>query len=810
MQGFFHDCRYALRQLRKTPGFTVVAVLSLALSIGATTAVFGIMYEAIIHPYPFRDWQRIALTAYIDQGGNSQCCLDLTGAQVQRLREAQSVEEILAYQEQDLGLTDGNLPENVHVIYWTPNAISYLGVPPALGRGFVLSDAAEGQDPQPVAMLGYRFWQSHFGGDPGVLGKTIEVAHQSYKIVGVLSSKIFWGTAEVLLPVKLTADPTTRLYADIRLKPGVTVDAATAELEPLFAEFAKETPLYFPVGFHLRMRLMVAGISKELGPPLYLLLGAVSVLLLIACLNVAMLLLARGAKRQYELAVRAAIGAAHRRLVRLLLTESLILAFFGEILGIGLAYALQRLLVSELPQFLRAREYLIYINIPVLLFSVGLVLVAVLVFGLVPALQSSRRQIGHTMQLQAQNITGGGRLSGNFFITAQVALTLVLLVAAVTGISAFLRLIHNNLGYNPKNAMVLHVPLQPNSYTTWQARAAYLDRLKEKIAAVPDVTAAGISTETVPPSTGMTTSLEIFGKNSLGNQEVDAGFVSQEYFDALQIPLRRGRLWSQTEIMTAAHLAVVNQALAQQYWPDGDAIGKQIRLPRLTVNPTEPGAPAGNDWAEIIGIVGDALNDGLQNPVKAAAYFPYTFHMPMAIDIMVRTRGNPLGLLQSFRIQAQTVNADQQIGGEDTQTLEDFVAEEDDWETEHVVAILFSGFAVITLLLAAAGLYSVVSYTVAQRTREFALRMALGAQRADVLLSVFLSTLKIVVLGFAAGLVLSLLLKGVVAHWAFTPPGGPLVFFLMAPLLIGVAMLAAFLPARRAMSVDPMKALRYE
>ncbi|HYL93795.1 MAG TPA: ABC transporter permease [Alphaproteobacteria bacterium] len=811
MQGVFYDCRYALRQLRKTPGFTLVAVLSLALGIGASTAVFSIVYAAIINPYPFRDWQRMTWLAYLDQTGNPQCCLNLTGTQAQRLREARSIEEIVPYQQQDLVMTGGDLPEDINTIYWTPNAINYFGVPPALGRGFIPSDAPAGQDPQPVAMLGYRFWQRHFGGDPGVLGKTIELSHNSYRIIGVMSSKISWGGADVFLPLKLTPDPNTRLLTTIRLKPGATVDGANAELQPMLEEFARETPVYFPFGFHVHLRTLFFGISTGLGPSLYLLLGAVTVLLLIACLNVAMLLFARGNRRQYELAVRAAIGAPQGRIVRQLLTESLVLAFLGEVLGIVLAYVLQRILIWELPGFLGVREPLIYINIPVLLFSVGLALVAVLVFGLVPAVQSSRRHISQTMQLQAQKITGGGlRRSGNLLIAGQIALSLVLLVAASTAITAFLRLMHSNLGYDPKNAMALNIPLRQNSYTTWQARSAYFDRLRERIASTPDVTTAAISTETIPPSRGWNTALEIFGRNTL-NQEVNAGFVSQEYFEALRIPLLRGRLWSKTEIMSAAHLAIVNQTLVRQYWPDGNAIGKQIRLPKLIPSPSkELGAPASDGWAEIIGVVGDALNDGLTKPVKAAAYFPYTFHMPMATKIMVRTRSNPLALLRLFRVQVQAVDADQQFAGEDTQTLEDFIARENDWQAEHLVALLFSAFALITVLLAAVGLYSVVSYTVVQRTSEFALRMALGARRADVLLSVLLSTIRIVLMGLAAGAALSLLLKSVVAQWAYAPPSSPLIFFLMTPLLIAVATLAAFFPALRAMSVDPIKVLRHE
>jgi len=534
-------------------------------------------------------------------------------------------------------------------------------------------------------------------------------------------------------------------------------------------------------------------------------------LLLIGCLNVSILLMARGTKRQYELAVRAAMGAGRGRVVRQLLTESLTLAVIGEVLGIALAYALQRVLIRELPNYLTARQASIHINLPVLLFSIGLTLLTVLAFGLLPAVQFSRRELRQAMQSGVQKISGGwGKHTRNALIAGQIALSLMLLAAAATSIRAFVRLMHTDLGYDPSNTVALGIPVHQNTYTTWQERSAYFERLQQKIASTPDVSAAALSIAAVPPANGWNTSFEILGRTPLGDQQVRTNFVSNEYFGVLHIPVLRGRLWDKAEAARGAHVAVINQTMAQLYWPKGDAVGRQIRLPKLVSNPPfQLSSPGSDDWLEIIGITKDALNDGLRSPVKPGIYLPYTFRMPMFTQILVRTRANPLSLLRTFRAQVKAVDSEQQVM-RNTSSLEEWIAQQDDWQREHLVAGLFGAFSMITLLLAGVGLYSVVSYTVAQRTNEFAVRMALGAQRSDVLLSVLLSTVSVVAMGVAAGSGLYLLVNRVVARWAYAPAKDPLILLLVTPVLVGVAVLACYLPARRAMSLDPIKALRHE
>jgi predicted permease len=811
MQSFFQDLRYALRQLRKAPGFTLVTVLSLALGIGATTAVFSIVYAVLIRPYPFRDWQRLVTLSYRDKSGTPRCCLGLNGTELQQLRQAKSVEEIVGTEFENLTTTGGDLPEDINAAYWTTNAIPYFGVPPVMGRGFIPSDAPEGQEPQPVAMLSYLFWQRHFGANQEIVGQSIELAHNSYKIIGVMSPRQTWGGADVYLPLKLTSDPNLRFNISIRLKPGVSTEAATDELSPVLQEFAKELPANFPKDFRLAIMPLSYGVVTGLGPSLYLLFGAVCLLLLIGCLNVSILLMARGPKRQYELAVRAAMGAARSRVIRQLLTEALLLAAIGEALGIALAYATQRLLIQELPGYLTARAASINLNLPVLSFSIVATLFTVIFFGLLPALQFSRRDLRHTMQIGMQKITGGwGKQTRNVLIAGQIALSLTLLAAAATSIREFLRLMNTNLGYDPHNTISLGIPVHQNSYTTWEARSMYFERLREKIASTPDVIGAAMSSTGQPPGGGWATPLEIYGQNALGDQQVRAQFVSAEYFGVLQIPLVSGRVWSAAENMRPAHVAVINQTLARQFWPNGDAIGRQIRLPKLTSgSPYDIVPPGSDDWMEIVGVVSDSLNDGLQSPVKPAVYMPNPFLMRMFTSILVRTRTNPLSLMRAFRAQVQAVDSEQQIM-KDSLSLEQLIREQYEWQREHMVAILFGAFSVITLLMAGLGLYSVVSYTVAQRTSEFALRMALGAQRGDVLINVLLSTIGVVAAGVTAGAGLYLLVKRIVAQWAYAPADDPMILLLVTPVLVVVAALACYVPARRAMSLDPMTALRYE
>ncbi len=812
MQSLWQDLRYAFRQLRHSPGFTLTAIISLALGIGATTAVFSVVYAVVLDPYPYADSDRMVHLTVKTKNGQTRW-LGFTGPQYQKIRESPSVESAFAQEDWNLTTTGGELPEDVGAIYLTGNAFNQLGVPALIGRGLQPSDAPEGQDPQPVAVLGYKFWQRHYSGERDVVGKTIQLVHKNYTIVGVAQQRFVWGDADVYLPLKVSFDPARADSVEVKLKPGVSHAAIDAEFQPLFEQFAKETPKHFPPdGFRVKVEGFNDRFMEEIGPTLALLLGSVALLLAIGCGNVSILLLARGTAREHEFAVRAAVGAGRSRIIRQLLTESLALSLSGAALGVMLAYRTVAVIVTLLPESSFPHEAAISINLPVLCFSVGLAILTGVLFGLSPAMQFSRPEVSQVMQASTKKVMGGirGKRIHNTLIAGQIALTLLLLASAGAAIQGFIKLNRSPLGYNPHNVMSVGIPVHDNTYTSWESRANYFTQLMEKVAAMPEVKMAGLSTNATPPDNGADNRFEILGKPTADDQHARLNFVSKEYFPVLQIPLLQGRFWDEAETKRGARLAVVNQTLARLYFPQGDAVGHQIKMPNLKADPPITQAIVeSDDWMEIVGVVGDALDDGLGKPVKPGIYVPYTIFMPPWTQILVRSDVPPMSILDGVRRQIQTVDADQQASGH-VRNLEEWITTQQEWAQQHLVATLFGAFAALALILAAVGLYSVVSYSVAQRTNEFGIRMALGAQRDDVLRMVLLSTTFSVGSGMLGGVVLSLVMGRVVAHWVQGNAINVAVLSGVTLLLAAVAAMACLLPAHRASTVDPMKALRYE
>ncbi len=811
MNNLFQDLRYCYRQLLKMPGFTLTAILSLALGIGATTAVFSVIYAILMNPYPYAAPDRMAHMRLIDSAGH-QNGLGLTAGQWQVVKKSPVVEDSFMADDWNLTVTGRDLPEDVNATYLTSNAFNFFGVPAAFGRGLLPSDAVGGQDPQPVVVVSYKFWQRHFGSDPSVIGKTMQLVRKTYTIVGVTAPRFTWEDADVYLPLKVTQDTVRTYYVGLRLKPGVTHQAADAALQPLMEQFAKEAPDHFP---KTHFKFHVVGLNedfqKQLGGTLYLLFAAVAFLLLIGCANVSILQLARGAARQHEFAVRSAIGAGRRRLIRQLLAEALMLSLVGAGLGVMLAYRAVDVITGLLPKYQFPHEAAIQLNVPVLLFSVALAVLSGVLSGLWPSLQLSRPDVVQVMQSTSRRVAGStrGRLMNNVLIGAQIALTLVMLAGAGAAMRGFLRLLHTPLGYDPHNIMSVGIPVHDGAYQTWDARSNYFELLRSKAASVPGVTIAAISTNATPPSNGWNTGIEVLGAPPKDDQKVRINFVSPGYFPILRIPLAQGRIWDEIENHHAAHIVVINQTMARRYFPNG-AIGHSLRIPEMKNDPPFRLSPS-NDipWLEIVGIVADKRNDGLRNPILPEAFIPYTLTMRMWTQILVRSEASPMTLLHAIGKQVNSVDADQQISG-NVEDLDHWIENQDEWQQEHLVAWLFGAFAVLALALAAAGLYSVVSFTVEQRTNEFGIRMALGARPADVLRVVFGSTVVSVGGGLAAGVMLTLALNNVLATWAEGSSRDILVLLLALVLLTFVATLACAAPARRASTVDPMVALRYE
>jgi len=812
MDSVLHDLRYALRQAIKNPGFALVAVISLALGIGATTAVFSVIYAALINPYPYPGADRIVRLTVQSKAGSGDW-VELNGPQVQQIRQLNIVESVLAMDYHALTLTGRELPENVNAVGLISDGFETLGVPTLLGRGLLPADAIDGQDPQPVTIVSYKFWQSHYFSSPDVLGKMLQLDHQNYQIVGVAAPRFTWYNADVYLPLKITQDPNLTFIINLRLRKGVTNAQANAALQPVLDQFARDMPKRFPEHFKVEVEGLNKWVVESISGTLYLLFGAVALLLAIGCGNVSILLLARGTARRHELAVRSAIGAGRRRIVRQLLTESLLLAVIGASLGVLASYGFLVGIKSLLPRYAFAPEVVIGINLPVLIFSVVVALATGVLFGLWPALQLSRSQIGQIMQSNVRRVAGSIRAhrTQSVLIAGQIALTLLLLAGAGSAMRSFARLINTTLGYDPHNVMSVGIPLHGNSYTTWAARGAYFEQLRTKVAETPGVTVAAISSNATPPRNGLRLRFEILGKPAIEEQMGAINMVSPSYFAALRIPIVQGQEWSETQNQNGAHVAVVNRTFALRYFPNGDVMGHSVKVPGIEDRPPEIlSAPnVADSWLQIVGVSEDVRNDGLRNPVKPAVYVPYALCMRQGIQILVRSEVSPLSLLHLVQKQLTAANPEQQTY-ETTGDLETWISEEPEWQQQHLATWIFGIFAWLALALGAVGLYSVVAYTVAQRTNEFGIRMALGAQRGHVIRVVFASTLASVGGGVLGGLGLALFMNSLIGKWVEGNLRDPLILLAGVVLLGVVSAIACAIPARHAAKVDPMTALRCE
>jgi predicted permease len=694
----------------------------------------------------------------------------------------------------------------------TSNGFQYLGVPMALGRGLLPSDAVGNVNPQPVVVLSYKFWQRHFNGNPAVVGQVMQLTRKSYTIVGVAPSRFTWDDADVYMPIDLALGHENAYAVGLRLKPGISHAAAASALGPLMQQFAKQSPANFS---QRPFRVTVAGLNDDfiqrLGGTLALLLSAVALLLAIGCSNVSILLLARGAARQHEFAVRSAIGASRSRIVCQLLTESLVLSLTGAALAILLAFRVVAVILTMLPESSFPHEAAIHINMPVLSFSVAVAVLTGVLFGLWPAVELSRPDLRGIMQAGTRKIAGrlGASAANNTLIAVQIALTLLMLAGAGASIQGFLRMMHTTLGYDPHNVMSVEMPIHYDAYNTWAKRSAYFEQMRQKVAQVPGVSMTAISETATPPASGWTTRIEFQGMRALDEQKTSIGFVGHTYFQLLRIPLTQGRLWDETENRNAARIAVVNQTLAHRYFPKGDVIGHSVKIPDLVQQPpfVLDGPGTDGSWYQIVGVVADKRNNGMREPVLPELYLPYTLSMDVVTQVLVRSDVPPLTLLHAIGKQINAIDSDQPLN-RDIRDLDHWISSQPEWQQERLIAWLFGAFAGLGLALAAVGLYSVVSYSVAQRTGEFGIRMALGAQRSHVLGIVYRSAAISLGCGVGAGAILALSLNKVFAHWEVGSSRDPFTLALVTLLLGVVAIIACAIPACRAASVDPVVALR--
>jgi predicted permease len=808
MNRLLQDLRHAFRQFRKSPGFTFTCVISLTLGIGATTAIFSVIYAVLIDPYPYKDAGRmvhVELRNKEDRGP----LLVVNGSEYQDLRKLACVDDIFLQQQKQVVLTGDHFPISVNAGQYSPNLFTYMGVPPVLGREFTPADAPGGKA-SPVAVLSYLFWKRQFGGNKNVIGNSLELDHKLYTVIGVAAPRFTWGDSEVYTPAMPTADPHDYWLAFVKLKPGTNLNLATQMFQSALDAFVKGDSKDFRYNRRAKIVSLNEEVLGKFSGTLVLLFIAVIALLVIGCANVSILLLARGTARQHELAMRSSIGASRGRLVRQLLTESVLLSFTGAVLGVFAAYLGVDAISSFLPFYSFPHEASIHVNAAVLAFSVAVALATGILFGISPAWELSRPSINQLVQAGGARHSGSahGRNTHRFLIAGQVALTLLLLAGAGAAMKAFLALTHVPLGFDADHVSNFNVSLPRGATSTWEARVNTNEQVREAVQQVPGVSSASVSTTYFPPFGGFNAKVEVRSQPTLSNPDAMLGLVSPEEFATLHIPLIEGRVFDDSEVKRGAHLAVVNQAFVKQFLAGHDAIGERVRSPMLKLQqPDFISAKAPDDWLEVIGVVGDARNDGLDRPAKPGIFLPYSFILPPDEFLMMRTQIDPEAAMVSVKERLRQINPEIVVSQDHTLTWWLYTQ---GWGQGRFIATLFSIFAVLALALAATGLYSVVSYAVTQRTQEVGIRMALGAQRANILRLVVSSTAMVLGVGVAAGVVLSVALSTTMSSWSGGTPRDPLTLFGSSLLLMLVAAIACLIPAWRAATVNPVVALRYE
>jgi predicted permease len=708
------DIRYGIRSLYRQPSVSIAGILSLALGIGATSAMFNVVYSTLLHPFPYADADRIVNPSLIDE---KQPLLPtwfpLEPPQYESFVKAKSIEDVLGFALASQPEIGGPFPEDVRIAYVTPNMNIFLGVAPLLGRGLQLSDAS-----QDVIVLSYKYWQRRFGGDPAVVGHTLDLNHQSFTIIGIMPARFTFtetvGNADSYIPWSASRSPA--LLPWIKLRRSVTPEMADAEFQAYLNRFKQETPLHFPKEFRVNVEPIAAPYIRRTGHTLALLFASVIFLLLIGCANCSVLLLARGQARQHELAIRSAIGASRFRMIRQLLIESLAIAFAGAALGTALSYWLARLPLKLMPATF-PQEAVITINWPVLAFSIAMALITGVIFGLAPALRSSRPDVSHMMQAQARTISATASRPLNLLIGAQIALTFILLGVAGAAIAGFMHITSMKLGYDPHNVGFIGIPLKRDPNKNHQAYANYISRVRDTVAAVPGVVSVGVASFGIPPSQpfggfGTLASFDVLGHQPEQPQHALVQLVSPEYFATLKISQRSGRLWSDDENRRGDFVAVINETFAQQYFPGHNVIGQQVRADSLKNDgrPASITSPNSADWRQILGVIADSQNNGLERPVAPAIYVPYTAFMWNNTRIFIRTAGDPQSMLQPLRAALHTFNPEQRISfTTEIETLEGALSVQPIWIQQHMFSILFSFFGGLALALSLFGIGSTVS-----------------------------------------------------------------------------------------------------
>jgi putative ABC transport system permease protein len=810
MRTVLQDLKYGARVLWKSPGFTLIAVVALALGIGANTAIFSAVNTLILRPLPYRDSDRLVSVWEYNRPRNRHQNV-INPGNFMDWRDQNSVfEGMAAFIDTRTNLTGKEEPVELPAQVATTNLFHLLGVEPIKGRSFTEEDATS--DANPV-VISYNLWQTRFGGDPKIIGQRITLSGKDSTIIGVMPAGFQWfikkgsltgKPAELWFPVKFTEEVRIRKgrgwSAVARLKPGVTVEQAQSEMTAVGSRLEQQYK-DFNTGWGVEIVPLREQFVGDIRPALWILLGAVGFVLLIACANVANLLLARATARQREIAIRTALGANRWRVVRQLLTESLLLSTVGGAFGLLLGWWGIEVLIAFSPRDLVVLDK-IGINFTVLFFTTGVSFLTGIVFGIAPALEATRLNTSETLKEGGKSIGGSPRARrlSSAFVISQVALSLVLLVGAGLMMKSLMRLQSVNPGFDAENVLTMRVILPTNKYKEDPQVVGFFKQAIERIEALPGVKSAGAVS--FLPFTGLAaaTSFKIEGKPEPAAGQKPGGEVrvaDKNYFRTMGIPVKSGRTFNDQEETEARHVVVINETLAQQYFPGEDPIGK-----RITINLGENPGPS-----EIIGIVGDVKHMSLDSETRPMAYWPHPELAYEGMTIVVRTTNDPLQMAAAVQREIQAIDPNQPVS--DVRTMEQ-------WLSESVArarfnALLLGLFSVVALVLASVGIFGVISYTVTQRTHEIGIRMALGASARDILKMVVGQGMLLAAVGIGAGLVASFLLTRAMTSLLFNvSTTDPVTFIFISLLLAAVAFLACYIPARRATRVDPMRALRYE
>jgi putative ABC transport system permease protein len=811
LQNVWQDVRYGFRGLVRRPGFALIAILTLALGIGSAAAIFSVIQNVLLDPAPYADVERIAYVQIRDASRSEPG--GRTAFQVPEFldyqAQSQVFEDIIGGGFEDALLTtkDGALQFSAGLV--TGNTFRFLGVPPQLGRGIVDSDVVPGAPP--VFVMSHKMWVAQYSMDPEVVGRTFVLNGVPTTCVGVMPPRFTKQGADLWKPMALDrADPAQqRRYVvfQAKLKRGVTFERATAEMDIVARRIAKLYPDNYPPKFTVHVVSWVDGLVRQFRTTLYTLFAAVGVLLLIACTNVANMLLARAAAREKEMAIRTSLGAGRWLLVRQLLIESLMLAFGGAVLGSVLAYAGIVGVKGLMPEGLFPTEADIRLNIPVLVFSLSVAVFTAIVFGLVPALQTVKKNMADPLKDSGRGIVGGfrrGKLRSALVI-CEVALSLVLLAGAGLLIRNFVKLQSVDLGFDPNNILVARLPLPREQYTSAAAKQQFFEALLTRLHALPGVVAA-TETSTLPPYGGIGTDIDIPGKTHTERWEAIYQLCSDGYFRTLGLRVLRGRTLSAMEVSTARKVAVINQTFVNKYFPAENPIGRQIVLKGM--QKLQDGQAIENPTFEVIGVIADAKNTGIIDPIRPEAFIPYTVTGAFERGILVRTQGDPEALLSAVRHEIWSV--DRGVAITLTGTLTGYLRQFS-YSEPRFSLVLLSIFASVGLILVAVGVYSVIAYTVARQTREIGIRMALGAGRRDVLRMVSLMGMRLIATGAAIGLLASFGATRLIAtQLTGVSPHDPLTLAGVVVLMGMVGIAACYFPAEKASRVDPLVALRTE